>query len=513
MPTLPADRNLTGELGHIGVGGITAGINQLLGAHYDNYRQFGGAYTAQNLQHYGDALSGVTGFADAWAAANPGLASYTAGLGGLLTQLRGNAPGGYAPLGYNATQATAANAGPAEQARFTGAGPAAQAGFNPAAAYTSGLSQAMAAQAAQQRAQGGPLLGQLQQDAMRSIGGVSALQNRQQQIAMGLLGGSGGDLTAQERGAVQQDTRAAYAARGLYDSNQAIGAEIMNTDAARRQRLVQNLGLAQGVDAAGQQQLGATRNFALGVQGQGQQLSQFNAGQGNQLSQFNAGLLTNTSQFNAGEGNRVGMFNAGQQQQNSQFNAGLGAQISQFNAGARNNMAQFDAGQQNQLGQFNAQLGTQNNQYNAGLLQQAGLYNAGATDAAQQYNVGAVNQAGQFNAQLQGQNNAQNWQQALQLGQFQQQQAVNPYALAGQLQGQVPDYTAGLLGYGGDVYNTNYNSHMARYLGAQNKDAGMWSAGLGAIGTIGGAIVGGPMGAAIGNRLGTWAGGAIGGSG
>jgi hypothetical protein len=549
MPTLPADRNLAGELGHVGISGINAGINQVLGGSYDNLRQFGVPYTQNALDRFGTALlggnpdtsGGLVGLMrQGYDQANPQLAQYNQGLGALLGSF--NAPGQLNATGYNAdtyqaAQAQAANAGPAARSRpmraqFTSAGPAAQARFDPAQAYTSGLSQAAAAQAAQQRARGGPLLNPLQGDAQRNLGQVSGLQGQQQQIAQGLLN-QGGGLSAQDLANIQQDTRSAYAARGLFDSNQAIGAEILNTDAARRQRLQQNLGLAQGIDAAGQQQLNSGRQYALGVQGQGQQLSQFNAGQGNQLGQFNAGLLTNTSQFNAGQGNQVGMFNAGQQQQNSQYNAGLGAQVSQFNAGARNNMAQFDAGQQNQIGQFNAQLGTQNNQfnagaqnqqgqYNAGLLQQANLYNAGslnqagqynagANNAAQQYNVGAVNQFGLANAQLglQGQNDA--WTRALQLGQYQQQQALNPFGLAGQLGAAPPDYTSGVLGYGSDLFNTNYNSQMSRYLGSQNNNAGLWSAGLGALGTIGGAFLGGPAGAALGAKLGGAVGGAVGG--
>jgi hypothetical protein len=520
MPTLPADRNLTGEFGHVGYGGINGGSNQLVGGNYDTRRQFDGAYTGLNLENYGQALQGATGFGGAWAQANPGLAQYTQGLGSFLGQLQSG--GGYQPTGYNATEAGPVSAGAAalaqgQQGRFYGAGAAAQAGFNPAQAYTSGLSQAQAAQAGQQYANGGPLLGQLQGYAGSQLGRISGLQAQQQGIAQNLLA-QGGNLSRQELDTIAQDTRGAYAASGLGDSNARIGAEILNKDAARRARLTQNLGLAQGIDAAGQAQLQNNYGQALSAQNQGQQLSQFNAGQGNQINQSNAAMRTATSQFNAGEGNRVGMFNAQQQQQNSQFNSGLGAQVSQYNAGANNQMAQYNAGQRQQNSQFNAQLGQQNNQfnagaqnqmgqYNAGLAAQLGMYNAGANNQAQQYNVGAVNQAGQFNAQYGAQNANDAWARALQYGQFQQQQAYNPYQLAGQLAGGTPDYTQGVMNYGQDLYNTNYNSQMSRYNSARNNSAGLWGAGLGAIGTIGGGLLGGPGGAAVVNGLGRLFGG------
>lgn len=501
-------RNLPAELsGILALGPVAAGSTAATQARLNPF------YTQLNSQNFNTALANVSpNLRTAYDQANPGLASYTQGLGGVLERLNAQGQDRVHPTGYAAFESTGVNAGPAAQAnfspaRFNSAGPAAQANFSPAQAYQAQLAQAAqqraaATTAAQQRASGGPLLGRLQGDAMGNLGRVSGLQAQQQRIAQGLLT-QGGNLSAQETRQVQQDTRGAFAARGLFDSNQAIGAEIMNTDAARRARLTQNLGIAQGVDASGQQQITNNRGYALGVQGQGQNLSQFNSAQGNQLGQYNSGLLTNTSQFNAGQGNALGTFNAGQandisrfnaaqQQQNSQFNSGLGAQVSQFNAGSRNNMAQFDASQQNQLGQYNAGLGAQVSQYNAGaqnqmgqfntgLSQQNNQYNTGAHNQAQQYNVGAVNQMALFNAQAGAQNQNDQWAREMQLGNFQLGQAINPTPVGMGLMGQTPDYTSGLLGYGSDLYNTNFNASSAQNISRNNNNAALAAAGINAL--------------------------------
>lgn len=496
MPYL--QRDLPTELS-----GLLDWSNAATGAHYDNAKQFNGAYTDLNLDNFGKALTGSAGMlGDAWKTANPELASYTGRLGSMLDGLNAGVPTGYNATGYDAATAAPTMLAPQQRARFApanastaewfSAGPAAQGRFDPAQAYTAAMERANASLAAQQRARGGPLLSPLEQDARANLGRVSGLQQQQQGIAGSLLA-QGGRLGAQDLSDIEQDTRAGFAARGLYDSNQAIGAEILNKDAARRARLKENLGIAQGVDAAGQQQLGAGRNFALGVQGQGQGLSQFNAGQGNQVNLANASLLTDTSRFNAGQGNATNQFNAGLQTQNSQFNAGRLADMSLANAGMRNSMAQFDAGSRSQNSQFNSSLltdtsrynsglGAQTSQFNAGqgnamnqfgasLLQQNNQYNAGATNDAQRYNVGAVNDANRFNTQLGVQNANDQWARAMQLGGFNLAQAQDPTRIAAMLQGQMPDYTGSLLGYGSDLNNTNFNAINAANISAGNNSA------------------------------------------
>lgn len=501
-------RNLPNE-----IAGLTALAPGLAGSTVGSQLQLNPLLTQGNVANFNSAVGQVApGMRDAFNAANPHLAAYTQGLGGTLDRLNGQAAPFYNPTGYQAAISDTVQAGPAaqaaaQQAQLYQTGPAARAGtaaqaqFNPATAYTAGLAQAQAQSAAQQRASGGPLLNTLQSQAMQSVGGVSALQQRQEQIAMGLLGGSGGDLTAQDLRNVQQDTRGAFAARGLYDSNRAIGAEIMNSDAARRQRLTQNLGIAQGVDAAGQQQIGATRNFALGVQNQGQNLSQFNASQGNSLNTFNTGQVNDTSRFNAGQSNDVSKFNAGLLTQNSQFNSSGALQASLANQGAQNQFAMFDANNANNFALANMQAGNANSQFNAGLgtnvnLQNMGAlnnmgqfnanlgqnnlqFNAGQNNAASAFNAGVTNQANQWNAASAGQNVNDQWARAMQLGQFYQGQTINPTATAMGLLGQAPDYTNGLLGYGSDLYGSNANAQSAANISRNNNNAALASAGLG----------------------------------
>lgn len=483
-------RNLPAE-----VAGITALAPGLAGSTVGSNLQLSPLITRNNVGNFNAALGGTAGNIRAgFDAANPALAAYGPQLADLLGQINGQGPVSYNPTGYQASIADNVGLAPTaqsstERAAFNSAGSAAQGQFAPAQAYTAQMERALAERAAQQTASGGPLLSTLQQQAMQSVGGVSALQDRQQQIAMGLLGGSGGDLTAQDLRNVQQDTRGAFAARGLYDSNQAIGAEIMNSDAARRSRLVQNLGIAQGVDAAGQQQIGNTRNFALGVQNQGQNLSQFNASQGNALGQFNTGQANQIGLANATAFNQTSQFNAGLQTQNSQFNSNLGAQVSLANAASQNQMNQFNAGQQNALGQFNAGLGTQNNQWNAGAANQMNLagaqmgqnnlqFNALQNNAASQYNSGLTTDAARFAALAAQQNGNDQWARAMGLGNFYQNQALNPTATAMGLVGNAPDYTSALLGYGSDVYGSNANAQSAANISRGNNNAALTAAGL-----------------------------------
>lgn len=337
--------------------------------------------------------------------ANPELTAFTGSSAQLLQQLNASQPGWMDATGYTPTMGTAASAGPAATA----------------AAATARVS----------RANGGPLLGRLEQDAGRSLGQVSPLQLMQQRQAMELLG-AGGNLTQGELQGVQDSARAAYSDRGRLRGNRGIGAEILATDSARRGRLLENLQLAQGVDSAGQAQLGQNRNYALGVQGQGQNLSTYNTGQANILSQFNAGLLTQNNQFNAGQGNEM-----------ARVNAGLDQQMRLANQGAAN---------------------------------QAGMFNATATNAMNQ-----------FNQNLRFANNDAQWGRQMQYGNLLNSQRQDPQALAGALMGNTPDYTSALLNYGSDLNNTNFNAAVDRYYNARNnRTAGLSAAGQFLFGPLGG---------------------------
>lgn len=480
MPTFPANRNLGTE-----IAGITGQIGQLSGNYLTQQQTLNPALGALNTQSYTTALRGNfdpqafdasnPGFLDqfntlqgqgqlsgwtpeqfalaftnnnqgaldnfyrggaadisrtAFDRANPGLVGATNQLSQTVGQLNALGPARYDPTGYAAVQAQGGTLGPA-----------ALGSYNAATTST----------AAQQRAGGGPLLGSLERDAARGLGQVSGLQSQQEGMAARLLA-AGGGLTAGETADVQQAARAAYADRGLVRSNRGIGAEILATDQAQRQRLTQNLGLASGIDAAGQAQRAQSRSYALGVQGQGQNLSTFNAGQGNALGQFNADALN----------------------RGSQFNSQLGANVSLANAGMQNEQARFGAN-----------LAQQNNQFNAS-----------ATNAGQQFSAGTINDANRFNATADVANREAIYSRTLGNVQAQQAQAIDPLRLGQLFTGQAPDYTGAMLNYGSDLNNTNYNSAVDRYYNTRNNR----TAGLGAIGQI----LGGPFGNAVGTAIGTF---------
>jgi hypothetical protein len=227
-------------------------------------------------------------------------------------------------------------------------------------------------------AAGSGLMGGLESDAGANLGQVSPLQLRLQQQAMEQLGAG---LSPGELAKVQQDTRAAHAARGMYDSNQAIGAEILNTDAARRQRSFENAGFAQGVDASGQQQLAAGRNYAGSVAGLGNNLSQFNAGQRQAASTTNAGAANQfaLSRYNTAAG--LNQFNAGAANQFDLARYGTEAGLNSADADAANRFALTQYGTEAGMSQFNAGQNLQTDQLNTGLQMQgrqqniANLYN------------------------------------------------------------------------------------------------------------------------------------------
>lgn len=94
--------------------------------------------------------------------------------------------------------------------------------------------------------------------------GFSDLQNQQNRIGMDLLQ-QGGNLSESDLRNVQQSSRAGFAARGLDATNASVVDETMNTDAARRARLIQNLSTAQGIQNQGLAETTNQQNFGLNV--------------------------------------------------------------------------------------------------------------------------------------------------------------------------------------------------------------------------------------------------------
>ena len=455
----PAPRDLGGELNTIGnsIGGFS-------GAAADAYGANAGRFGQANQQGFNQTMqNGLAGsLRQNYNDANPQQAAFNTTMGAERDRL--NSDQNWQPgVQTNTAQFTGSQGQPGVQtnsATYTGA-QASNAQFTPG--------QARATDARFNAAQGGPLGGALQMDAARNLGQVSGLQGQLQQQASNLLG-AGGGLTQGETMDAQQGARAAYADRGRLRGNAGIGAEILGTDQARRSRLMQNAQFAQGVDASGQQQLNQNRGYAQGVQAQNQGLSQFNAGQQNQMGQFNAGQRTGISQFNTGQANQIGASLA-------QFNAGQNQQNSQFNATGMNAMNQSAAERADANARFNYQGQMQNQQFNA-----AGA-NAMNQDAASRSDANA-----RFNYQGQLQQNNDAWgrtrDQAINLG----TQAINPNEVGLRLSQGAPDYANAMLGYGGDLANTNYNAAASRYNSGQNNSAALMGAGINSIGQMGNAF-------------------------
>jgi hypothetical protein len=293
-----------------------------------------------------------------------------------------------------------------------------------------------------------------------------------------------------------------YGAQDLSAQQSNLGAQMQGNELNLRSQLGNQdaRGRANALNLQGQiaNQDARGRSNALDLQGQianqGTSLAAAQSNQGRDLRMNDQRFQVGQANQNAGlENNRLGLGyaglnnsafqdNANRFQQNNQYNANLGQQNSQFNAGAMN--------EQNR---FNANLLQQNSQFNAGAINTAAGFNANASNDTNRFTADAANTAGRFNADasnnmnrfnasLQSQNNNDAWGRAMGYGNFMGQQAVNPLAAYGMIQGNAPDYTNALLGYGQDVNSTNYNAQAAANIAAGNRNSAMMGAGLGLVG-------------------------------
>jgi hypothetical protein len=169
--------------------------------------------------------------------------------------------------------------------------------------------------------QGGPstIAGQY---AALTHGQQDPLLQQQNTIASGLLA-NGGNLSASELRNVQQSSRAGFAARGLDATNASVVDEAMQTDAQRRARLLQNMGIAQNVVGQNQAQTGLINS--------------------NNASLF--GLANNmTTASNAYARNQFDPFNAyGQDLANTNYNAGQARTIANQNQSTALQIANMNA--------------------------------------------------------------------------------------------------------------------------------------------------------------------------
>lgn len=332
--------------------------------------------------------------------------------------------------------------------------------FDPSGLYanTNFTSQTINPQSIQSQAvhaqNGNPLLAQLNAQAMANQG-PSQIQSKQNTLANQLLD-QGGNLSESELRNVQQSSRAGFAARGLDATNASVVDESFQTDAARRARLTQNLGLAQGIQNQGLAEQNQQQQFGLGVGSQDLGYSQLNLqGQttnaNNALAASQSNQSANLSAQTSNQGANLQAQNMGLQAQTANQNFGLGS----FNANVNSQVQQQQAlqaaaglAEQQRQSQISAQLAAVNAQKAGALDPYAAML------SGDQNNLGVL--AGLYGT------NAQ----------------TNSSLLSA------------LLGYGGDLNNTNYNANVAAGIANGNNNAALGGALIGAGAKFGGAVYG-----------------------
>ena len=123
--------------------------------------------------------------------------------------------------------------------------------------------------------QGSPLLSNL---SARGLGGLTEVPLEGRDASSGVLRslaqtsqdllGSGGQLSADEQRDITQGALSGFADRGLLGPA-AASAAVLDTSRARRQRQLENIGVARGIEGLLQQQQSADRGFGLARQAQG----------------------------------------------------------------------------------------------------------------------------------------------------------------------------------------------------------------------------------------------------
>lgn len=432
----------------------TGGVGQNIGQ---------SAIEAQNIQNQLNTLAKTGAINDlstlggkaneAFFNANPSLAGAQNVLSNGVNSLNlgaGNiGPVTFSPIGVQGGPMAGGPVGPMPGVNF---GPTPQ-----AASFGGGMGQRMGGQQAPTYAAptfSNPFLGKASEYSSLAL---SPIQQMLQEQALGDLR-LGGNLSGQDIRSAQQAARAGQSARGLAMGKNAVGEEILQTDALSRARLNERRGFASAVDQNAFGQQNANRQLGLGY-----------AGLANSAEQAGNALGLGYNQLNE---------NARQFQGNLGFNyAQLAQQDKQFGGNLGFNYAQL--GQQ--AGMFNASNALGAQQFNANLQQQQQANDRG-------FGLNSTAMLGNLSNQAMGSLNAQGTGYG---------QANNNYQLAA---GALPSYNS-YLGYGQNIYDTNFNAAYANYNAAQNRNAGLLGGALGAFGTIGGAIIGGPVGSAVGGAL------------
>lgn len=297
---------------------------------------------------------------------------------------------------------------------------------------------------------GNPLLGYL---GAKSIGSgqdpLLSLANQQAQAQLAL----GGQLSPDQLRAVQQSSRAGFAARGLDATNASVVDEALQTQAAQQAMYQQRLANAQAIEAQNQGQQGLQNQLGLGASSQalgyGQLgLSAQQANQGANLQAQGYGLQAQTA-------NQSAALQAQQQQLQAQLanqNFGLGS----YQANVASQAAQMQALQQA-----------------AAMQEQQRLSQLSGSQAA----LGAQSAAffDPFQGVLGGQSsNVGNNQQLI----------GNAGSLTGQSNAATMNMFNPFNAYSQDLYNTNYNGQAAANIATGNNRAAIIGGSLQALGNI-----------------------------
>ncbi|HYB97508.1 MAG TPA: hypothetical protein VEC57_00045 [Candidatus Limnocylindrales bacterium] len=297
------------------------------------------------------------------------------------------------------------------------------------------------------------------QSAMGSLGytGSDIQRTLEQQALQGLQLGRG--LSAEETRDATQAAREAFAARGLINSNAAIGQEVLNRDAVARQREAERRAFAQSVDATGfgQRQQGFAN--ALGYSNAAQNY----AGMGLQADLANQGMGLNYAQL----GLNAGMANQQAQLATNQLNQ-QGALANQQADITRNNQAL-------QYGDFNRQ-GLQQQFANLGYVDQAEMQRRQFED--QRLQQAFQNFAGTSFDPYQGVLGRTSANQGTNAGIF-----GTSGATTGQL-GNVYNQTNPFNSYASDLYNTNFNADQANKISGRNNRSALWGSFMSMLGGI-----------------------------
>lgn len=306
-------------------------------------------------------------------------------------------------------------------------------------------------------------------------GGSDIQRTLEQQALEGLQLGRG--LSAEQSRDATQAAREAFSARGLINSNAAIGQEVLNRDAVARQREAERRAFAQQVDATGFGQRQQGFQNALGYSGAAQNY----AGMDLQAQQANQNMGLQYGQL----GVQAGQANQAAQLATNQLNQ-QGALANQQADLSRNY-------QQLQFGDFNRQ--SQQNQFgNLGMVNQAEMARRAQEDA--NYQQAFQNFVGTQYDPFQGVLGRTSTNQGSNAGLF--GAGAGTAANSQNAMNQFNPYTQ----YAGDLYNTNFNANQANQISGRNNSAGLWGAALGAVGTVFGGPIGGMVGSYVGKKIG-----------